>query len=724
MQPEADMIATRFAAIAAALVTLTAVPCSPSFLGESSASRSAFAVIPGHLVVDYPQHPYSLIDRSLGWRLRVRYGDAWSRVPAYARFLKQRGRLSPAWQPQWDGTLLLRVGGRLYNPTSITRATRQFGGGAITFAYSGWTAPEQQQLSAYVNAVYPVISSIYGAPASTITVTIVQDPSLQSILGGVYVPALNEIHLPPIRDFARDSYVLASLIVRAFHDDLYLAYDVWETGFARAVALIAQLQISPSFDLSAEPYYLLPFYDLLNQRPLASPTLLPASGYAAMMPWRVGMAQAAWLKAYAENPAFFRDFNAAYYAEYNPAATPPLSQNVTRLRELAELAAPQVEGMGFPDWFARQFVLDTDGWPGEKLFLVALPQVDNVTVFLEADYYRATVNGDERPLSTTGSLQYIGWSGKLYSPEAGTTIPIQSGQGFLSPSFINVGGAQRILVELAAGAQVVASWFPYGVAATAGAHNEYFGVVADADEGTVNVMPPGIPTPVANVIRGVFSVSQPAPLDSLAQTAVEYQPVGGLANLRLVNTGPLFYVFMLRAHPMAPGAVTHTLPAGLSMVGLPESPDESDAAKILDLPPNQTLLARWSPTLAGGYRYVFYPDTPPVEPGLGYWLSAAAPLAVTAHGLLPTGEYRLHLRQGWHQIANPFSTAAPLTSVTVKFADGAPMTLAQAEAAGIVSVPMRYVAGAYSSAANLPPYEGLWIRVAVSQGCWLIIQEP
>ena len=718
------MLARRFAALAATLLTLAAVPSSPSFLGDSSTSRSALGAVPGHLVVDYSQLPYAFIDTSLGWRIRQRYGDAWSRVPRYAAFLKQRGRLGAAWQPKWDGTVLLRVGGRLYNPTSFTRATRQFGGGTITFAYSGWTTTEQQQLSAYVNAIYPIITSIYGAPASTITVTIVRDPSLQNVLGGAYLPALNEIHLPPIQDFARDTYVLASLIVRAFHDDLYLAYDVWETGFARAVALIAQLQISSSFDLSAEPYYLLPFYDLLNQRPLASTTIFPASGFTAMTPWRVGMAQAAWLKVYAENPSFFRDFNAAYYAEYDPAATPLLSRNVARLRELAALAAPQVEGAGFQEWFPRQFVLDTDGWPGEKLFLVALPQVDNVTVFLEADYYRTTLTADEQPLSATGSLQYLLWNGRLNTPEAGNTIVIQNGQGFLSPSFINVGGAQRIMVELAAGAQVVASWFPYGVAATAGTHNEYFGVIADADAGTVSVMPPGIPTPIANVVRGVFTVNQPEPLDFLAQTAVEYQPVSGLPNLRLVNTGPLFHVFVLREHPSVPGAVTHTFAAGLSMIGVPGSPDESDAATLLGLPRGQTLLSRWSPTLPGGYRYVFYPDTPPVEPGLGYWLQASTPLAVTAPGLLPTGEYRMHLRQGWHQIANPFAVAAPLTTVTVKFADGAPMTLAQAQAAGIVNAPMRYSGGAYSTAANLPPYEGVWIYVFPSQGCWLIIQQP
>jgi hypothetical protein len=327
-------------------------------------------------------------------------------------------------------------------------------------------------------------------------------------------------------------------------------------------------------------------------------------------------------------------------------------------------------------------------------------------------------------LNASGTFQFILWNGRLNAPEAGTGIAIQNGQGTLAPTFYNIGGAQRITVELAAGAQIVESWFPYGVAAAGGAYNEYFGVVVDADSGVVNVVPPGIPTPAASVIRGVFSINQAATLDFLAQTGVEYQPPTGLPNSRLVNTGFLFYAFVLRASPPALGSVTHVFPTGLSMMGLPQSPDESDAAEILGLAPSQTLLSRWSATLPGGYRYVFYPDTPPVEPGLGYWLKASAPLSVTAHGLLPTGESRIHLRQGWHQICNPFRTTAPLTAVTVKVADAAPVGFAQAQGAGIVSGLFRYSGGAYVAATALPPYEGLWVYVFPAQGCWLIIQEP
>jgi len=181
---------------------------------------------------------------------------------------------------------------------------------------------------------------------------------------------------------------------------------------------------------------------------------------------------------------------------------------------------------------------------------------------------------------------------------------------------------------------------------------------------------------------------------------------------------------VLRAHPLALGSVTHTFPSGLSMAGLPESPDESDAAEILGLAPAQTLLLRWSATLPGGNRYIFYPDTPPFEPGLGYWLNLGAPRAVTAHGLLPSGEWRIHLRQGWHQICNPFPTAVALTGVTVKSGDAAPVTVAQARATGIISAFSRYSGGTYVTATSLPSYEGVWVCVFAAQGCWLIVQEP
>jgi len=725
------MVRKAVVVFAAALLAFAAIPCSSSLLGPIKYPGIARPQSLDHLVIDLPRAPYGPGDSIIGYAIRQACGDRWSRTPPYASYLARRAGSRPAggrppdWRPRWDAAVTLRVRGRVYDPGAsggrpTARATRAYGGGTITFAFSGWTTTEQQQLATYVSAVYPVLVSIYGAPAATVTVTIVRDANLQNILGGVYVPATNEIHIPPLQDLSRDTYVLASLIVRAFHDGIAPAYDAWETGFARAVALIAHLQVDASFDLSSEPYYLLPAYDLLNQRPLASPTFFPASGFIGMGVWRVAMAQAAWLKVYAENPSFFRDFNAAYYAEYDSS----LPQNVTRLRQIAALAAPQVEGLLFQDWFARQFVLDTTGWPGEKLYLVALPQVDNVTVYLEAEYYRAATAGDEQPLAGAGSFQYIAWDGHLLYPEAGNDIAVQGGQGFQSPSFIAVGGAQRITIELAVGAQVVETWFPYGVAATSGAHNSYFGVVLDADGGTVNIAPPGIPTPAVDAIRGVFTTSQPTPLNFFAPTAVEYQPATGLPNSRSVNTGPLYYVFVLRAHPLELGAVAHTFPAGLSVASLPQSPDASDAARVLGLSPSQTLVARWSPTLPGGYRYIFYPDTPPFEPGLGYWLNAGAPVTVTSHGLLPTGEWRLHLRQGWNQVANPFSAPAPLSGVTVKLLDAAPVSFAQAQSRGIVGALFRYVGGSYVVAQDMSPFEALWIYAYPADGCWLIIQQP
>ena len=710
-----------FAAIVAALIVAVVVPATASPFGRIVRPRRA---PPGgdHLTVDLWRAPRGQADPTLGSSIRLAAGTAWSTLPAYAAFLQSRGRLAGAWRPRWDRTVVLTVLGRAYAPNLSRSASRRFGGGSITFDYYGWTAAEQQQLSAYVNAVYPVIRSIYGAPASTITVTIVRDPQLQDILGGVYIPAVNEIRLPPIQHFSRDTYVLASLIVRAFHDDVFLAREVWETGFARAVGLVAHLQVDSGFDLRlGEPYYLLPLYDLLNQRPLASPTIFPASKFTGMTWWRIGMAQAAWLKVYAENPGFFRDFNAAYYAEYDPGANPPLSGNITRLRQLAAAAAPQVEGALFDDWFARQYVLDTTGWPGEKLYLAALPWPDNATVYLEAEYYTSTLAGDEQPLAATGSFQFIGWDGKLYLPEAGDTVNIRDGQGFLAPSFYNIGGAQRITIELAAGDQIAQSWFPYGAASQSGVYNEYFGVVVDGDDGSVSVTAGGLPAEVASVVRGVFTIDEPAPLDFLAQTSVELRPTAGATNSRSVNTGFLFYVYLLRAFPLQPGTAQHTFGAGLSMMSLPASPNDSDAAKLLGLTPGRTLLARWSATPPAGYGY--YPNTPPIEPGLGYWLKLSSPTTVTARALLPSGEYRPHFRQGWQQIGNPFAVTVPLSAIQVKVADAAPIPLTQAQANGVVGQLVRY-AGSYQVAQDMRSYEGLWLYVYPAEGCWLIITEP
>jgi hypothetical protein len=114
-------------------------------------------------------------------------------------------------------------------------------------------------------------------------------------------------------------------------------------------------------------YSLLKFYDVLNQPTLGNPSFFAVPGEVSLSGFSLGkmyfprlaMSGAAWLKVYAENPNFFRQFNEAYYAQINSGLPFPIQGNVPALRGIARTFAPNVEGQAFDAWYEQQFVLDT-----------------------------------------------------------------------------------------------------------------------------------------------------------------------------------------------------------------------------------------------------------------------------------------------------------------------------------------------------------------------------
>ena len=212
---------------------------------------------------------------------------------------------------------------------------------------------------------------------------------VQRFAYGVYDVSNNRIMLPIFDSYKGTLSALLLNMIHAFHGPAVFQYDAWEQGFARAAAsvILRDFARDPELiqkynfdDPSANTLYsLLRFYDLLNQPPLANATFFPPSQAdipingqftVAKMLWaRIGMSGAAWLKVYIENQSFFRDFNAAYYAQFDPNATPSIAGNVPALRALAAPLLPGgVEGLGWNDWFTRQYVLDSSIAPGNKPF--------------------------------------------------------------------------------------------------------------------------------------------------------------------------------------------------------------------------------------------------------------------------------------------------------------------------------------------------------------------
>jgi len=369
--------------------------------------------------------------------------------------------------------------------------------------------------------------------------------------------------MPPVGDAVRDTFVLACLMLRAFHDDQMFFYGVWETGFSRAAALVAHRQVQPTFDLASEPLYLFPLYELLNQPALGNSTIFPPSGYTAMSVWRIGMAQAAWLKVLAQYPNFFRDFNGLYYAAFDPQRNPPLAGDVAALVQIAQTAAPSIEGLTFSDWFRRQHVLDTSVSIGEKLYFASVPLYTEVA--LELDYYRTLRSGDEVPMDGTATLDYIGWDGTLYFPHEGGAVPVTDGQGFLPQNFLSEGGAQRITIDASLNQKEARTYFPYMVRGP-GNESEIFGVALGADYGSVSVTLAGGREGSAPVFQGAYGLDAGSPLQTLGATTLTYDSGTG-GETRRVNTGYLYHAAIVHEAPGTASQVSHTFAAAPSAAG-------------------------------------------------------------------------------------------------------------------------------------------------------------
>jgi hypothetical protein len=329
-----------------------------------------------------------------------------------------------------------QVGAKLGEPTNELR-----------FTFEGFTDVQKAQFAAYLDRALPKAYTIYGRPAFDLDVKVILDTDLHIIQGGVYDAARNEIRMANLSGtLAEDTFILMILTLYAFHDDAALFYDVWEEGFAGAAA--TAIQTTPGVmtgynPIDPGPFYATSVYEPQNQRDLGGPTFYPTSGFRGMLAFRIAMARSVWFKTYIEDNDFFANFNRTYYDNFADG----LAGDVPRLRTLASQVLPRVEGMPFQEWFQRQQILDTSERLGPKLFVwnAPLPQ----SVMLLAEHY-FSLPGDEEPRGGQARTIYWAWdfAVSLFAEE-GNIIDIpatgdSAGEGFLIPTFFNIGGPQTI----------------------------------------------------------------------------------------------------------------------------------------------------------------------------------------------------------------------------------------------------------------------------------------
>jgi hypothetical protein len=726
------------------------------------------------------------------------------RGPGWFEMLKRRGLLPkrlPA--PAFPRTVFKRCGGRLVTP-NLDRQ-RQTGDSTLgdatntlTYTYTpdstdtsavAWSTTQQTALSTFLATAQAEIVRDWGGPAFNNTVNIVHDPSLTSLDMAVYDASTKEIRLELLNDAGAantttstvddwDLYTLTLAVLMAYRDEAAPAYDSWQEGMARAAQAIIITNVLPDFGMLARDVNLLyGSYDLLNQPGLESPSFMGGTAasdandlVSSLSTIRAYLCQAAWLKALAQTSYLFAQFNAAYYQALASDST--VAESIPALRNLMASLAPTVEGLGFDEWYVRQYCFDTSVVPGARLYVFYVAEKDfvadeptNAMPMYIYEWLTDAGNGTT-PLSGTANITYAAYDGfdltaavQGASGDGGITTAL--GQNGNSPGvgtavalFFNIAGdqdvqQQRIIATVTLNGVQRALYYPNDVILNDDSTpNELYGLVTNGFQGTLGIAITGFSTVTADVIQGAFKCVLPSDLPAPAtatitwtpdssggtQTATIYRNVmflGPLGSGTDVATGQMCLV--LDTPPATWTTFSTSLAAGTSMISVPAIVGQNSSDKILGVAANQLLLARADGAVPSfepwrqGSIYRIWPATPPFQPGYGYWLTAPSALNVSFQGVPAdtTNPYPLTLPPGWQQFGLPWtSLAIKLSDLTLQGIDGSSsMSLAAAQTAGLVSSGVfGYNGTGYSLVAtdtDLNAWQGYWINVLAPRGLTL-----
>ncbi|MCC6730939.1 MAG: hypothetical protein IT208_16550 [Chthonomonadales bacterium] len=730
-------MSTRYPLVAALVLALA----GPSALAQQTyrnVSNAPFSTVASGpmqaLIVDVPAGAdHAAVRRAVAARVnrarRARASAVARAVEYMRRTFRYRGELTPA----VPDLVLVRRDGRLAPPPAATRGranTLDF-----TFPAAGtegsWPAAWQADLQAALTVILPELRNVYGEPAWTGTVTLVNGDNLpvgqgitdpNALSGGVFNASTREITFAQYRSAQTTILSLTQMLALAFHGARSISYDAWERGMARAATLVTVRSVLPILrntpsqvfggslgDLSvADPLWVaLDRYALLNQQPLGNDRFYPVSktnteantaAFPVMLVPRLQMAGSAWLKVAAEDPSFFRTFNGLYYAAL--ATNPALANNVPALRDLAARAlandgTPTVEGMDFQSWYVRQYVLDTSVSPGAKLYaqVSALrPEAtadDDFAVAVILSYFRTAfdTSGNSDELGLSGTCYPIYWdynfTSRLFLGAQYERVDIRDGMGAVAPTFFATIGGEPSLE----GRMRVTMDFPVNnenvrlqVAPRStgkGVGNNLWGVVVGADTGTIRMEADGIQSAEIDVRQGAFGSEIDSAIFSQPRRAtITFTDSQGNATSRRVNTGYGEYVVEFHVDDPVQGR-THIFAAGPAMISFPIQPLRPKAAEaLLDPTTGQPLfnegnllLAQWRQTLTGDDKYLRYPTLDPLQPGKGYWSNFGSAVSATVKGRVLTdqSEVSLALLHGWNQIGNPYETAVPIANLQFQY---------------------------------------------------------
>lgn len=709
------------------------------------------------LVIDVPAGTRSVTDlRRLVLQQAVPLQRAQVQVVAQqVKRWKQRRTLPQNAQIGVDMLVVLREGGRIIQP-----ARTRYGGGTLSFTFEGWSSEQEAFLRRVINAAMPLIENVYGKPAQSGTIKVVnydaQIGDRDAVAGGIFNASTNEILFPVYNSEKSVVINLVHVLIHAFHGPLVFDYDAWEEGFARAVTLLVAHRVAQSLGIpdpegffKTDPnYHALSFYDLLNQPALGNNVFIATSlKQLPISPGQLGgmylpryqMAGSAWLKVYLEDNEFFKNFNKQYYAQNDPNKTIKLSGDIPRLKAIASsvLSGGTVEGLAFDCWYERQYVLDTSVSFGRKLYAWVIPDradegQDNPGLSIILIHYQTGADGDETPLNDVCYPTYWDYNqqNRLFLGAQYERIDILDGEGSVAPQFINIGGAQRVLVDLPLSGLHLRIAYAAGYGGTKSSPHNLYGTVFGLDSGTVEITGNlGIQASTA-LERGGFGINLPSPAfeQPARYTLTVKDSNGNTVAVKQVNLGYGEAVLTLEATESAQ-TLTQSFSAGLQMISLPIQPFATDNADALGVPRNQFLLAHWRQDTPGDNKYALYPTAPPFRPGVGYWVKLRNNHTANIRGVVPRPDqnFTIATTYGWNQIGNPFTTPVDVADIQVQYLLNDPVPFATAVSKGWVGGKIwRYnpSTNSYEEATVLQPWEGYWLRVLVAEGVTLTFSAP
>lgn len=731
-----------------------------------------------------------LVAQSVGSMRGVRDEAIMRQVELLRRGLRYRGVITPA----YGDIVYTRSAGRLVRPVAVLgRAGAEL---SFTFPAAGqpgaWPAGLQSSLASAIPVIYNEMKLVYGAPSWTGTLTILDGDTLPAgqiisdpyaVSGGILNLSTNEITLAQYNSNQSMLLSLTQMMAMAFRGSASSSFDAWERGMARAATVqtltgaLSQLKALPSFyggtlgdlDVSDPMWQALDRYEWLNQPPLGNDRFFPVSrkdaeankaGWPTMLVPRLQMSGSAWLKVLIESPTFLKEFNALYYAA--AAGDPTVKGSSAALTALgttalANAGGATVEGQPFPDWVARQYILDTAVSPGDKLYsqVSALrpdtDAADDYALAVITSYYRTgydtSGNSDETDLDAVGYPIYWDFASeaRLFLGAQYERLDIATGLGTVAPTFPNtiggdpvLSGKMRIAVDLPINSHSHRIYAAPRCMGSIVTPMNFWGVVVGADAGTMRIEADGMASADIPVAQGAFGAKVDDAFFSRPRRAtLTFTPTGGSPVTRRVNTGYDEYIAVFYATDNVESRNVQ-VSSGLQMASFPLLPLRSKQTDCLvsqlDGTPLFTdatlLMSQWRQSDSGDDKYRRSPSLDPIQPTRGYWTKFPSGVAIKLAGRTFSQDANVTagLLHGWNQVGNPYEAAVPLTSLRFQYlADNSGVTLASAisngwvvatdiPGVGSVAVWGYSPATGYYPAADIQPWKGYWMRTVVSEG--------